>query len=90
MMTRRKFLSTGATLAGGAALAQAAEAPPTRARSSDVLPPGQPGKDYRPVVTPNGASLPWKLVDGVKVYHLIATPVEHELRPRTQGALLGL
>lgn len=23
-------------------------------------PPGQPGKDYTPVVTPNGSTLPWK------------------------------
>lgn len=28
---------------------------------------------------PNGALLPWKLVNGVKVYHLIAEEVEHTL-----------
>src|SRR6266545_3504583 len=37
-----------------------------------TLPPGQPGKDYTPVITPNNISLPWKIVDGVKVYHLVA------------------
>src|SRR5882724_10124140 len=36
------------------------------------LPPGDPGKDYNPVITPNGSTLPWKIVAGVKVYHLIA------------------
>ncbi len=41
-------------------------------------PPGEPGKDYTPVVTPNNTSLPWKVVDGVKVYHLVAEEVEHE------------
>ena len=36
---------------------------------------------YKPVVTLNGATLPWKIVDGVKVYHLIAEPVLHEFAP---------
>jgi FtsP/CotA-like multicopper oxidase with cupredoxin domain len=46
------------------------------------LPPGEPGKDYRPVITPNGSTLPWKIVDGVKVYHLIAQEVaNHEFAP---------
>src|SRR5438876_4291672 len=45
-------------------------------------PPGQPGKDYTPVITPNGSTLPWKLVGGVKVYHLIAQEVlNHEFAP---------
>ena len=52
-------------------------------------PPGQPGEDYTPVITPNNVSLPWKIVDGVKVYHLIAEEVHHEFAP-AQGALLGL
>jgi len=40
-----------------------------------------PGRDYTPVVTPNGATLPWRIVDGVKVYHLIAEEVDHEFAP---------
>jgi FtsP/CotA-like multicopper oxidase with cupredoxin domain len=44
---------------------------------------GEPGKHYKPVITPNGSTLPWKLVDGVKVMHLIAEEVEHEFVPRT-------
>lgn len=44
-------------------------------------PPGQPGADYTPVITPNNISLPWKIVNGVKVYHLIAEEVEHEFAP---------
>lgn len=41
------------------------------------LPPARPGKDYRPVVVPTGYTLPFKIVDGVKVFHLIAEEVEH-------------
>jgi len=34
-----------------------------------------------PIVVPNGSTLPWRLVDGVKVYHLIAEPVTREFAP---------
>jgi FtsP/CotA-like multicopper oxidase with cupredoxin domain len=44
-------------------------------------PPGEAGKDYNPVITPGNISLPWKIVDGVKVFHLIAEPVRHEFTP---------
>jgi manganese oxidase len=54
-----------------------------------TLPPGQPGKDYTPVVTPNSFSLPWKIVDGVKVFHLIAEPVEHEFAPGLKAHCWG-
>ena len=43
--------------------------------------PGEPGKDYTPVVVPNGATLPFRIVDGVKVFHLVATEVFHEFAP---------
>ena len=36
---------------------------------------------YTPVVTPNGASLPWKMVGGVKEFHLVAEPVKREFAP---------
>jgi hypothetical protein len=41
------------------------------------LPPGRPGKDYKPVVVPTGYTLPFKIVDGIKVFHLIVEEVEH-------------
>ena len=44
-------------------------------------PPGEPGKDYNPVITPNGTTLPYKLVAGVKVMHLIVEEVDHEFAP---------
>ncbi|MGH7145081.1 MAG: multicopper oxidase family protein [Planctomycetota bacterium] len=45
------------------------------------LPPGEPGRDYRPTTTLDGATLPWKVVNGVKVFHLVAEPVMHEFAP---------
>jgi FtsP/CotA-like multicopper oxidase with cupredoxin domain len=54
------------------------------------MPPGEPGKDYTPVVTPNGSTLPWKVVDGVKVYHLIAQEVrDHEFAPGLKAHCWG-
>ena len=41
------------------------------------LRPGLPGKDYQPVVVPTGHTLPFKIVDGVKVFHMIVEEVEH-------------
>lgn len=36
---------------------------------------------YTPVITPNGCTLPWRMEDGVKVFHLIAEPVQREFAP---------
>ena len=54
------------------------------------LPPGLPGKDYKPVVVPTGQTLPFKIVDGVKVFHLIAEEVEHEFDAGLRAKLLGV
>ena len=45
----------------------------------EALPPGEPGRDYNPVYTPNGSTLDYKIVDGVKVFHLTAQPIEQEI-----------
>ncbi len=41
----------------------------------------QHGQRYTPVITPNGATLPWKMVDGVKEFRLTAEPVVREFAP---------
>jgi manganese oxidase len=40
--------------------------------------------EYVPVITPNGRTLPWRMRDGVKEFHLIAEEVEHEFAPGTK------
>jgi manganese oxidase len=101
MVSRREALVTTAAVASGAALLRsenASAAPVTGNRvweasysgsKAGKLPPGQPGKDYQPVITPNGVALPWKIVDGVKVFHLIAEEVEHELAPGLRAHCWG-
>ncbi len=56
---------------------------------TDSLRPGEPGADYKPVVTPNGAALPFRIVDGYKVFHLIAEEVEHEFAPGLSAQCYG-
>ena len=56
-------------------------APPAWARAPHPE-PGEPGKHYTPTVTLNGSTMPWKLVDGVKVFHMICEEVrDHEFAP---------
>lgn len=78
MITRRRFFSGAAALASSSAflsrLTRGAEA--VAAVSPSAANPG-----YTPVVTPNGSTLPWKMVDGVKEYHLVAEPVKREFAP---------
>ncbi len=98
MITRRQFMQRSAVVGGVAAVASAATFMPRRlaaAESSpitytgDGLAPGQPDADYTPAVSPNNPKLPWKVVDGAKVFHLVAEPVEHEFAPGLKGSGWG-
>ena len=53
------------------------------------LPPGEPGRDYTPVYTPNGSTLPYRIVDGVKVMHLVAEEIQHEFAPGLRATCWG-
>ncbi|MCF8144001.1 MAG: copper oxidase [Deltaproteobacteria bacterium] len=52
---------------------------PWKAAETAEYAPGIPGRDYRSVFVPNGSALPFKVVDGYKVFHLVAEPVIHEV-----------
>ncbi len=63
---------------------------PSRARvGRRRLTPGLPGRDYTPVITPNGASVPFRIVEGVKVFHLTAGVVQHEFAPGLKATCWG-
>ena len=90
-VSRRAVLASSAGLVATSTILgrQSAQAAAQHAHSASSLPPGQPGEDYTPVVTPNGTTLPWKLVAGVKVYHLIAEPVLHQFAPGLEAECWG-
>jgi FtsP/CotA-like multicopper oxidase with cupredoxin domain len=47
------------------------------------------GRPYNPVVTLNGWSLPWRMKNGVKEFHLVAEPVVREIAPGMKAHLWG-
>ncbi len=90
---RRHFLFGSATLAATAVsrVALAALPEPVLQTGPDTLPPLWPetGHPYRPVVTLNGWTLPWRMNHGVKEFHLVAEPVVREMAPGFKAHLWG-
>ena len=88
-MNRRNFFAGAATAVaavsassvGRAAMAALPE--PVLQASADTAPPLLPpdGRPYRPVVTLNGWSTPWRMNHNVKEFHLVAEPVVREVAP---------
>ena len=91
MVSRRDFfIGAGAAAVvsrvGAAALPEA-----PLMQSAATQPPLNPpnGRPYNPVVTLNGWSLPWRMKDGVKEFHLVAEPVVREMAPGMKAQLWG-
>ncbi|MEX0958922.1 MAG: copper oxidase [Burkholderiales bacterium] len=84
MITRRDLLKGGGALLAGSAVGavfrQATAAEREAAATRPPL-PAPPGNTYTPVVTPNSWTLPWRMDDGVKVFHLVAERVQREFAP---------
>jgi FtsP/CotA-like multicopper oxidase with cupredoxin domain len=95
MTSRRNFITgaagamVGASLVSKAGAAAIPEAPVQA--SAATQPPQHPasGRPYNPVVTLNGWSLPWRMKDGVKEFHLVAEPVVREIAPGMKANLWG-
>ena len=84
MTTRRDILRGGAALLAGAAVSatfRKADAAEKSAASTRPPIPTPPGGHYTPVVTLNGSTLPWKMENSIKVFHLTAEPVKREFAP---------
>ncbi|MFZ2739327.1 MAG: copper oxidase [Burkholderiaceae bacterium] len=97
MNTRRQFFRT-AGIAGGAVaaatvgrMAMAALPEPIFQTQPDTMLPLVPpnGRPYNPVVTLNGWTLPWRMNQGVKEFHLVAEPVVREMAPGMKAHLWG-
>ncbi|WP_437876992.1 multicopper oxidase family protein [Sorangium sp. So ce513] len=86
-MDRRSFIHVGGLAAGAALIsrgvAHAQERPAAPPRRG-AAPGAQPA-----VVTPNGSTLPLRVVDGVKVGHLVVGPLEHEFAPGLKCEVWG-
>jgi FtsP/CotA-like multicopper oxidase with cupredoxin domain len=85
-MNRREFFAaSGLGLAATAGLITKAAAQPAEPEIFNdpaTRPPlAAAGGRYTPFVTLNGGSLPWRMNDGVKEFHLVAEPVRREFSP---------
>ncbi len=94
MVSRRDFIQAGAALLTAGAVTRSAIAALPEAPMQDspkTQPPLVPrdGRPYNPVVTLNGWSLPWRMNNGWKEFHLIAEPVVRELAPGMKANLWG-
>ncbi|HEX8604165.1 MAG TPA: multicopper oxidase domain-containing protein, partial [Pseudoduganella sp.] len=94
MNKRRSFLAGATTLLGAGMVSRAGaaslpEAPVGPSATTAVPPPPPNGRPYNPVVTLNGWSLPWRMKDGVKEFHLVAEPVVREVAPGMLANLWG-
>ncbi|OYY64306.1 MAG: copper oxidase [Burkholderiales bacterium 28-67-8] len=95
MTNRRTFFKTaGASVLGAAVVSRAGAAllPEAASQSSALmqLPPPPPnGRPFNPIVTLNGWSLPWRMKDNVKEFHLVAEPVVREIAPGMKANLWG-
>jgi manganese oxidase len=95
MKTRRNFLRTaGGALLGTALVSRAAQGAVPEApmqTKPDTQPPLAPpsGRPYQPVVTLNGWTLPWRMNNGWKEFHLVAEPVRRQIAPGMTAHLWG-
>ncbi|CAB3698677.1 Cell division protein FtsP [Paraburkholderia rhynchosiae] len=95
MLSRRTFLGgSGAALLGAALVSKAGaaslpEAPTMQktATQPPLMPPN--GRPYTPVATLNGWTLPWRMKNGWKEFHLTAEPVVREVAPGMKANLWG-
>ncbi len=83
-MDRRDFIALTGITATAAFLEQARAARAAGDAASTVAPGGQVA-----VVTPNGSTLPWRVVNGVKVGHLVIEAFEHEFAPGLRAECWG-
>jgi FtsP/CotA-like multicopper oxidase with cupredoxin domain len=88
MLKTTSTLAVGGGLLGAARRLAAAEASAAGAHAAHSASqgtgppaPAPRGRGYTPVVTPNGSTLPWKMVNGVKEFHLTAQTIRHEMAP---------
>ncbi|MFN0164211.1 MAG: multicopper oxidase family protein [Burkholderiales bacterium] len=95
---RRRFLTRGAglgaTLLGAAAVSRVAqatvpEAPQAAGAATVISKPPASGRPYNPVVTLNGWTLPPRMNQGWKEFHLVAEPVVREIAPGMKAHLWG-
>ncbi|MFZ6816314.1 multicopper oxidase family protein [Undibacterium sp. Rencai35W] len=97
MTSRRDFFKVASAITAAASatavsrVAMAALPEAVSHQSAESMPPLMPknGRPYNPVLTLNGWTLPWRMNQGVKEFHLVAEPVIREMTPGFTAHLWG-
>ncbi|MDO8299985.1 copper oxidase [Lacisediminimonas sp.] len=95
MISRRNFFKGAGAVAVSASLvsrvgaASLPEAVVANGPATQPPPMPQTGRPFSPVVTLNGWSLPWRMNNNVKEFHLVAEPVVREMAPGMKANLWG-
>jgi manganese oxidase len=96
MSDRRNFLkgvgvaaALGSGIVSRSALAALPESPSSNTNTWEVPPEPTSGPWFKPVVTLNSWSLPWRMKNGWKEFHLTAEAVEREMAPGMVTRLWG-
>jgi FtsP/CotA-like multicopper oxidase with cupredoxin domain len=94
MTTNRRHFLLGSTAVAAASVSKVALAAlpePVLQDKPHTMPPLVPstGRPYNPVVTLNGWTLPWRMNNGIKEFHLVAEPVVREMAPGLKARLWG-
>jgi len=72
-------------LATGTAALAATAGPVSRANAADAT----SDRRFKPVRTLNGWTLPWRMKDGVKEFHLVAEEIQHSFAPGSEATCWG-
>ncbi|MGH7178203.1 MAG: multicopper oxidase family protein [Tepidisphaeraceae bacterium] len=84
LFTRREMIASSAAALASAKLLASDQSSNHRDDETSTTPAA-----YTPVITPNGVTLPFRIVDGVKVFHLTAQEVDHEFAPGLRAKCWG-
>jgi hypothetical protein len=95
MVSRRHFLQNSSLMLGAALVSKVEAASIPEAAVMDSAHTHTPlfpasGRPYQPVVTLNGWTLPWRMKNGWKEFHLVAEPVEREFADGYGRPFVGL
>jgi len=89
-MKRRDFLLASGSVLPALAITRAmAESGHVHHNQGEATAALHDPQGYMPVHTPNGWTLPHRMVDGVKEFHLVAEEVEHEFAPGSKAKCWG-
>jgi len=89
-MKRRDFLLAGGSVLPALAITRAmADSGHIHHNQGEPAAGRRDPQGYMPVHTPNGWTLPHRLVDGVKEFHLVAEEIEHEFAPGSKAKCWG-